>query len=711
MGGGRRRATKRSRRESYRAAGGTQARRPETPWVWAGAAVIVVGVLIAYAPAMCGGFIWDDDRYVVDNPTLRTVEGLSRIWFELGATIQYYPLVFTTFWVEYHVWRLEPFGYHLVNVALHALSSVLLWYALRRLSIPGAWFAAAVFALHPVHVESVAWITERKNVLSGVFYLAALLAYLHFARLDAPAQAGSGARRHYLLAMALFACALLSKTVTCTLPAAILLLLWWRRGRAAIRDVLPLIPLFIVGAGMGMLTVWMEKHSVRAAGVDWALSVADRFLVAGRAMCFYVWKLLYPTGLTFSYPRWHIDSGVWWQYLFPLAAVIVMVCLWRLRRRTGNGPLVAILFFSVTLLPALGFVDVYPMRYSFVADHFQYLASIGPIALVVALLTAAVARMTRGGSGSERAAPAPGMSSVGRWMAAGLVLVVLGTLTWRQGRAYSDLEALWRDTLAKNPSAFLAHNNLGSILLDRGNTNEAIGHLAEAVRLKPNFHEAHCNLGRALVKKGRIEEGKKHLAEALEIKPGFARAHNDLGDALAAEGKAEQAIINYRQAVRLQPGFADAHNNLANILARNGRQSEAIEHYTLALRLRPGWSLAHNNLANALAEEGRFDEAVTHYREALRLAPGYAVAHRNLGLALERQGKTDEAIGEYRAALRLRPGDALTHLNLAELFDRRGQVDAAISEYQAALAIDPSHEAAREALEALLVPRRDSERQ
>jgi len=365
------------------------------------ARAILWGILIlalaatAYAPALRGDFVWDDDDYVTDNPTLTNLDGLRRIWLEFGATPQYYPLVYTTFWIEYHIWQLHPFGYHLTNVLLHMVNALLLWAILRRLAVPGAWLAAAIFAVHPVHVESVAWITERKNVLSGAFYLSSMLLYLRFAGIGPDRPSGRRRWAYFVLALLLFACALLSKSVTCTLPAALVLLLWWRRRRLRASDLWPLIGWLVVGLLMALTTVWMERHHVGTRYIDWSLSPLDRCLIAGRAVWFYAAKLLWPAKLTFFYPRWHIDAGLWWQYLFPLAAVAVIAALWWLRSRLGKGPLVAVLLFVGTLTPALGFVDVYPMRFSFVADHFQYLASAGLIALGAAFLWSIETRIKR----------------------------------------------------------------------------------------------------------------------------------------------------------------------------------------------------------------------------------------------------------------------------------------------------------------------------
>ena len=642
-----------------------------------GAILIVLLTLVAYVPAMRGGFIWDDDDYVTQNQTLRSVDGLGKIWTKPGATFQYYPLVFTSFWAEYHLWKLQPFGYHFVNVLLHALNAVLLWRVLRRLEIQGAWCAAAIFALHPVQVESVAWVTERKNVLSGMFYLLAMLAWFRSRPWIAGQTDDSRNWRFYPLVILLFLCALLSKTVTCSLPAAIVLLTWWKRGRVERRDVLALIPLFVLGAALGLLTAWLEKHYV-GAGSEWTLSAVQRCLLAGRALWFYVGKLFWPHPLAFIYPRWTIDAGVWWQYSFPLAALVVPITLWLLRRRIGRGPLVAVLCFGGTLLPALGFIDVYPFVYSFVADHFQYLACIGPIALV-ASAGAAVCR--RAGQWGRYL----GMLTVAA------VLMMLGVSTWRQGLIYKDLETLWRDTLAKNPDAWMAHNNLGIVLAGQGRISEAIAEYAAALRIKPDYADAHYNWGVAMASQGRISEAIAEYTAALRIQPDHAEAHNNLGIVLAGQGRISEAIAEYAAALRIKPEYAEAHHNLGIVLAGQGRISEAIAEYAAAVRIKPEFAEAHHNLGTVLAGQGRVAEAITEYRASLRIKPDNVEAHNNLGVALASQGKVAEAIAEFTAALRIKPDNVETHNNLGVALASQGKVAEAIAEYAAALRIKPDY--------------------
>jgi len=338
---------------------------------WLLALVLVIVTFVVYQPIWRAGFIWDDNPHVTENVNLRSVHGLYRIWSEPKASQQYYPLQLTAYWIEYHLWGLRPFGYHLVNVLVHALNALLLWKVLRRLDVAGAWVAAAIFAVHPVQVESVAWISELKNLLSAMFYLLALLAYLRFRPLPGAGQSGSEYRGFYALAIILFLCALLSKTVACSLPAVLLVLIWWKNGRITARDIWPLAPMFVLGAGLGLMTAWLERHHVGAEGTEWSLSLLQRCLLAGRVLWFYMGKLVWPHPLIFIYSRWEIDARVWWQYLFPAAALALLAGLWFLRTRIGRGPFATALCFAAILGPALGFFDIYPFRYSYVADHFQ----------------------------------------------------------------------------------------------------------------------------------------------------------------------------------------------------------------------------------------------------------------------------------------------------------------------------------------------------
>jgi len=602
--------------------------------------VIVLITLLAYLPALHGGFVWDDDAHITGSQALRTVHGLAAIWGKPGAVMQYYPLVHTSFWLEYHLWQSNPFGYHLVNVLLQAVNAVLLWLVLERLEIGGAWLAAAVFAIHPVHVESVAWISERKNVLCGAFYLSSLLAYLRFRPPQVVQPVENRLGRWYWLALALFVGAMLSKTVACTLPVTILLVTWWKRGSIGRRDIGFLAPFVGVGAALGLITVWVETYHTGARGAGWSFTLLDRVLIAGRALWFYATKLVWPENLTFVYPRWTIAAGDWWEWLFPVGAALVVLALWTMQTRIGRGPIVAVAFFIITLGPALGFFNVYPMRYTFVADHFQYLASIGLIVAVVAT-GASVIR--------ERAL---------RMIVSIAVLVSLSALTWRQGHVYQSAETLWRDTLAKNPDCWMAHNNLGILLAHRDDLAGARAEYREALRINPGSYESYANLGNLLMQESQAANAVAEYWKALRIEPGYVRGRYDLAVALGRLGRADEAVAQYRIVVEMKPDEVDAHYNLGVALAKQGRLDEACRQFAEVVRYQPESVNAEYNWGFALAKQGDFAGAIPHYQAALQMDPEYAAAHYGLGMALLGNGQRAAGVRELQRTLQLEPGSS-----------------------------------------------------
>ena len=550
--------------------------------VWLGGLFIIFATLVAYWPAFSAGFIWDDDFFVTQNLALRDLSGLRQIWFNIHATLQYYPIVHTVFWVEYHLWGLQPLGFHAVNVLLHIAAALLLWRILARLELPWAWLAAAIFALHPVQVESVAWVTELKNVLSSVFYFAAALCYLRFARLDKAIGNDRWRGHFYFGALILFVAALLSKTVTCSLPAALMLILWWKKERLHRRDVYPLAPFFLVGIGLGLASAWFEQHEVGAQGAEWSLTFAERSLIAGRAVWFYAAKLFWPAQLTFIYPRWEIDARLWWQWMFPLAAVIVVAALWLARRRIGKGFLTAVLFFGGTVLPALGFANVYPMRFSFVADHFQYLAGIG----IIVVGTGLAVKFFETCQADRRL----------QTSLAALLLLVLGVLTWQQCHIYKDLETLWTDTLKKNPRCWMAHSNLGRLLVQQGKLDEAEAHYQAALAVHPAEETIHYNYANQLVKTGRLEDGVAQYRQALQLAPEKPETHCNLGFALNQQHRTDEAIAEYERAIYYKPDFAEAYYNLGNALSSGKKMEAAIAAYQRAVRLKPDSELFKKRL-------------------------------------------------------------------------------------------------------------------
>ncbi len=568
---------------------------------------LVAVIVAAYVPALMGGFVWDDDSYLTENPTLESVDGLRRIWADPSASPQYYPLVFTTFWVERRLFGEHPFGYHLDNVLLHAANAVLIGMLLSRLAVPGAWLAAVLFGLHPVCVESVAWITERKNVLSVLFLLLSAIAWESFGR--------TRRWRSYAACLALFVAALLSKSVAAVLPALLLVDAWRRTGHVTRRELLSALPLFVIGMVAGLSTARLESLQVGAEGPDWNFNLGQRLIIAGRALWFYLGKAVWPSNLAFIYPRWETASLSGAGWLFPASLVLLAGALWAWRRRVGRGPAAALACFAVTLAPTLGFVNVYPMRFSFVADHFQYPAIAFLLAAAAALGAVAAVREPR----IRRAAP--------------VILLALGVLTFRQTEQYRDAETLWRVTLKRNPGSWMVHANLGNLLHESGRTGEALEHFLAAERLYPD-HVSAYRLGLHYLKTGRDGEAWQYLAEAARRKADYVEPRVALAGLLYRLERYDEAVAVYGEVIPLAPDDWRHHYNLALALAKAGRDRAAVEGYRAAAALQPDEPEVRFNLGNALARLGDRQGAIEAYRRALELRPDHALARRNLDLLL-----------------------------------------------------------------------------
>jgi tetratricopeptide (TPR) repeat protein len=618
-------------------------------------AVLLAATLVIYFPCLAGGLLWDDAGHVT-NAELQSWPGLWRIWFEPGATQQYYPLLHSAFWLQHQLWGDATPGYHLVNVFAHATAATLLVSVLRRLAVPGALLAGLLFAMHPVAVESVAWISEQKNTLSTVFYLAAALAWLRFEEERRPVR--------YAVASVWFLAALLTKSVTATLPAALLVVAWWRRGRLSWRDnVRPLLPWLVGGAGAGLFTVWFERVGIGAQGAAFDLGLIERGLLAGRVVWFYAGKLLWPANLTFFYPRWTIDAAVAWQYLFPVAALVLLAALgWLVRRGGGRGPLAAALLFGGTLFPVLGFVNVYPFVFSYVADHFQYPATLPFFALVAAGFTHACRRGWLG-----RSAP----------LVAGGVLVALGVLSWRQSGQYVDSVTLYRATLARNPASWVAHLNLAAELVTRGDPVGALPHARRALELKPDDPEALNTLADVLTRTGRAADALPLLERALQLQPRYAQAENNRGIALLKLGRADEGRRSFQRAIALQPHLAEAHYNLGLAESERGDFTAAIPHFRETLRLRPEHAGAELNWAVALALTNQLAESRPHFARALQLEPRSAVVRQTYGRVLLDAGELEAAVEQWRAAVELDPALPGLHRDLAFALQRLGRTDEA----------------------------------
>lgn len=608
---------------------------------------MVLAVVFVYQPVWHAGFIWDDDVYVINNRLLTAPDGLQKIWFSTESPSQYFPLTYTVLRLERALWGLNAAGYHWVNILVHAANALLVWTVLQRLKVPGAWFGAALFALHPVQVETVAWITELKNLLALFFSLLTLLAWIKFTEEEkAPPW------QYYGLALVFYALALFSKTTACALPAALVLTLWLQKKPLAWPRWLQIAPFLLLGLAMGALSVWWERHHQNTFGEVFAIGPVSRLLIASRAVWFYLGKLIWPVHLSFSYERWGIDprDPLQWIWLAAGLALVVVVCL--TRRFYGRGVEVAGLYFVATLSPVIGFIMEYTFKYSFVADHYQYAACIGPLALV-----GATACRTFGSS------PKPTLFTIVR----AVILLPLAVLTWEQSNTYIDADSVWRATLKQNPASTMARNNLGRLLLDKGQTDDAMALFQSVLNAHPDDLTAQYNMGDALLAGNRMDEAVAHFQRAMELAPSLASIPYRLGEVYLKEGRMDLAIRSFDRAIQLHPDYAAAFCNLGYALLQSGHRDEALAAYTKSLELDPNYALAHNDLGNILLQMGRRDEAMSHFQRAVEIQPDFAEAHFNLaGLYLSR-GNFKDAASQYELALAANPNLAPACNRLARL--------------------------------------------
>jgi tetratricopeptide (TPR) repeat protein len=610
---------------------------------WLAAVFLAAITLIAYLPVWRAGFIWDDDTFLTDNPLIKQANGLYQFWCTAAAP-DYFPATSTTLWLEWRLWGAHALGYHLVNVLLHALSAVLWWRVLTRLKIPGAWLAAAVFALHPVNVESVAWITERKNTLAMLFFVLTLLWYLRFE--------DTGRRRWYGMAVGAFVLALLSKTAVAPLPLVLLGLAWWRRGRVERRDLWRSVLFFAVAAVLALVTIWFQNHRAIGTEIVRADSFGSRLAGAGWAVWFYLYKALLPLNLLFVYPRWRIEAANVLSYVPGLLVVAGLVVSWCQRRSWGKVWFLGLGYFVLLLLPVLGFINIYFMRYSLVADHWQYFSIIGPVTLVAAGMTTALDRFA-------------GRQPFLKPALCGVLLLGLGVLTWRQCGMYADVEMLWQTTIAGNAGCYLACNNLGTILLQKGQVDQAIAYFQRALEIQPDYLMAHLNLGSAFSQKGEVDKAITQFQKVLEIQPGDAKAHSNLGMVLLQKGRVDEAMVHLQKALEIEPNFAEAQNNLGWGLFQVGQLDKAIRHLQRALEIQPGLVMAHLNLGTALIQKGRVEEGIVHFQKAVELKPADAQAHNDLANALLQTGQVREALAHYQKSLESQPNNPQILANLA----------------------------------------------
>ncbi len=607
-----------------------------------------------YWPAVRGGWVWDDKTEMPQMAAIPGREALRDIWIA-PTTGDYYPVKTSLEWLEWRLWGNDTFGYHLVNVALHVAGAILLWRLLKRLGVRCARFAGLLFVVHPLAVESVAWIDELKNTLSLPLALLALIAYVSFD--DAQASGKTAPRSpmdegwgFYLLSLACFLLAMLSKSSVVMLPVFLLLYAWWKRGRIRAADLLAAAPFLVISLVLGLVAIRFQQVHGLAGGIlalplgGWAVRLAR----AGLMAAFYFSKCILPVGLMPIYPQWTVDPAAPVTWLPWLAAGAGFAWLWSRRKTWGRHALLGLGWFFLNLAPVLGFIPISHFRFTWTMDHLAYLPLAGLAGLAAAGLGALDVRWAQ-------ARPAC------RWLllgAAAAGCALLAVVSRRHAAAFQSDETFWSDALARNPGAWIAENNLGNLLLARGETPAAIGHFERALQLNPAYPEAEYDLGLAYAGSGRLPEAAAHYAASLRLQPGNGDGHNNLGNALLRMGRTPEAITEYTEAIRLEPGDAPAHCNLGVALLRTGQVEAAIAQYQEALRLQPVSADARAGLGNARARQGRLEEAIAEYGAALRLTPDDANLHFNLAVALERAGRRAEAVTQYGEALRLRPDDA-----------------------------------------------------
>ena len=613
-------------------------------------APLALGLVVAavYWPAFFAGFIWDDNKFILEEAAMQGLAGLGDIWLRPERLVEshYWPLLYTTFWLEHKLWGFNPAGFHTVNILLHGANTVLLWFMLRRITLPGAWFVAAVFAVHPVHVEAVAWIIARKDLLATLFYLLAFTCWLRFQETGNRKKNRSKRRAAYLGLLGFYSAALLSKTIAITLPLVLLLHLWWRDGRISGRLVLQIVPLLLLGFALG--TYGLSRYE--ASGViAFDYSFAERLIIASKALWFYAGKLLWPQPLLFIYPHWDVSPQRLLNWLPLLGAVVLAAALYLSRHRIGRGPLAGLLFFALTLSPTLGFVSFRYMQFSFVADRYQYFALVG----IVTVLVGGAATLLQ-----RYAAQYNGTLSGGSWAARGgavvlaLLLVVYSGLSLQRARLFQDQVPLFRHVVATNPGAYESGHILGTFLMEREQWQEAEAAYRDALIHDPTAVKIHANLGSVLMQQGRYEDAVHIMQEAVLL------------EASATETATEETRRYEAAAVRI-------------------------------------------NLSLALLHLERLDEAEAALRRALELQPGSREARLNLVLVLNHQavahfnaGRYQEAIAPFEESAALNP-DAQTFVNLGSVLGQLGRYEEAAAHFEQALAIDPSHESARSNLEML----------
>ena len=652
---------------------------PRTPEWQLGLALIVLA-FVAYFPAWHAGFLWDDNVLLTDNPIVHASDGLWRIWFG-KQPLDYFPLTYTTFWIEWHLWGNNPCGYHLINILLHGIGAILLWRVGAALRVTKPWLVAAIFVLHPVDVASVAWIAERKNTLSFPLYLASVLLFLRFESLNIASKTPRRINKpngslYYIFSLAAFILAALSKTSVIMLPVVLLLCAWWQRKCITKRDAWRVAPFFGVSLVFGFITVFFQNAGALSKVKLDTGNLATHIASAGCSVWFYLSKALLPIDLMMIYPHWKIDSSIWFWYLPTSTLIAVFLVLWFKRHSWGRAPLFGLSYYVISLFPVIGFFQMSFMYYAPVADHLQYVALPGVIALCVATVERFVFRKNL---------LAPGIEKL-LWS---VVLALLAWLTWQQTATYISSNVLWETNIQRNPECWIAYKNLGDAFNTSGQTDKAIDQFQKALKYQPSDAMTHNNLGNAFLTERRVDEAVAQFKTALKLQPGDTSAHNNYGNALLENGELNEAIIQFKESLAADPHNAPARNNLANALCKAGDFEGAMTQLRKAIEIDPGDATARSNLGNAYLQAGRITEAIAEFGKALQIQPNDAATHNNLGSALLQRGSFSEAAAEFQKALQLTPNDAKAYYNLGNCLLQEGHSSEAAASYKQAIKIQP----------------------
>ena len=663
---------------------------------------LLLMVPLAYWPAFSAGFIWDDVGFIVEDTQVSSWAGLLNIWFRPQSLVEfhYWPVLYSTFWLEHKLWGFNPLGFHLTNILLHAANTLLLWNLLRRhllrgdllgrVAAPGAWLVAAIFAVHPAHAEAVAWVIARKDLLATFFFLLAVTFWLRF---QDSKQTGA-----YLAVLAFYAAGVLSKSVTLTLPAVLLVLAWWQNGRITKQELSQVLPIVLVGLALVAFDLgFVYVHAVH----EFEYTFAERLVIASKALWFYAGKLLWPNPLLFMYPHFDVDPAKALNWLGLVAALALAAALWLARHRIGRGPLAGALFFAITLAPVLGLVGFGFMKFSFVADRYSYLPSIGPTAVLVA--SALLAWQRLGNTKATR--------HVGSALVAAL-LIAYGTLSLQRTQGLQSNVGLFRHIVATNPGAPGSYFNLGTLLMEQA-PEEAAAAFYKALSQDPDDPQAYINLGSILQALGRLQEAADVLNRAIQLEPDDFEAkkaptkarqlasgvHYNLGGVLLELQQPTEAAASFQRALALQPDNFPAAHNLAITLQQLGKYDQALAVLREVTELSAAPSINVYYLMGEIATAGgKAGLAAQYYRQVLAMEARDSSSLNQQAAVHFNAGRYAKAVELYQRSIALDPNTADTHFNLGSTFGRLGRFPQAAESFERALALNPRLEAARASL-------------